>query len=243
MNFVDKNLFIKAVISYISNNQELINPKLFKNRKYNLIITGRPCVGKSTILQLISDIFEYYDIKINKYPEYITYNKTGQKIFEMKMNNEVSAFTFQNYILDIWETLLNKNDFKNNTGINIFERLPYDAVMCFSKKELENNKMTEEEFDMIYKRYLKIIDKFEMFDYSKTEKIKIINDDINKTISNILNIIINDIKKGIKYRCICLDVANNEIYYSRLGIRNRTAEDEYTKNVLDEFKNYYSLNF
>ena len=243
MNFVDKNLFIKAVISYISKNQNLINPDLFKNVAYNLIITGTVGVGKSTTLQLTTDILEYYQIPVNKYPEYITYNKTGQKLFEMKMNNEISAFTFQNYILDIWETLLIKNNFKNSIGINIFERLPYDAVMCFAKKEFENGNISQDEFDIIYKRYLKIIDEYKMFDYSATEKIKIYNNDINDTINNILNVIINDIKTGINYRCICLDIEDKELYYHRLGIRNRTAEDEYTKTILDEYRSYYKDNF
>ena len=55
----------------------------------------------------------------------------------MKMKNEIPAFTLQSYILNIWNTLLNQND-NNNSYFNLFERLPYDALYCFSKKELDD---------------------------------------------------------------------------------------------------------
>jgi len=244
MNFVDKNLFIKTIISYISNNQNIIKPELFKDKKYNLIITGTIGVGKSTILQLISDILEYYDIKINKYPEYITYNKTGQLLFEMKMNNKISTFTFQNYILDIWDTLLTENNFKHSKNINIFERIPYDAVYCFSDKEYLKGNLTKDEYKMIITHYNDILQKHNMFEYSDQIKFsKIVNDNINQTISDILNIIISDIENNITHRCIYLTVNNEDEYYKRLGIRDRNGEDKYTCQILNDYQRYYEQNF
>jgi dephospho-CoA kinase len=217
---------------------------MFKNKKYNLIITGTIGVGKSTVLQLISDILEYYSIKINKYPEYITYNQTGKLLFEMKMNNKISTFTFQNYILDIWDTLLTENDFKNSKSINIFERIPYDAVYCFSEKEYSKGNLSKAEYGMILTHYESILHKHNMFEYSDQFKFsRINNDNINHTISTIINTIIDDINNGHEYRCICLSVDDKNEYYKRLGIRNRTSEDKYTCQILDEYSDYYRLDY
>jgi hypothetical protein len=238
------DLLFYSTISFCANNHNVIDPKLFDNIHYNLIITGTLGVGKTTAIKLISNILKYNRIPVYKYLEYINYNNVGQELFQMKMNDKVSAFTFQNYILDIWDDLLTENDYKHSKGINIFERIPYDAVYCFSQKEYQNNKITSDEYDLIVKRYKYIINKHNMFEYSDDIKYtKLINNDISKTINDIFDIIIEDIKNGITKRCICLDIENKELYYSRLGIRNRTDEDKYTKQVLDEYKEYYSNKF
>ena len=159
------DLLFYSTISYCINNSSLIDPKLFENVHYNLIITGTLGVGKTTTSKLINNILKYKHIMVHMYLEYINYNKVGQELFEMKMNDKVSPFTFQNYILDIWDDLLTEHDFKNSKGINIFERLPYDAVYCFSQKEYLNGNMTKDEYETIINRYRAIINKHEMFEY------------------------------------------------------------------------------
>lgn len=238
------DLLFYSTISYCINNHDLLTPELFKNIHYNLIITGTIGVGKTTILKLIDNILKFKRITVHKYLEYINYNHVGQDLFQMKMNNKVSAFTFQNYILDIWDNLLNENEYSTSKGINIFERIPYDAVYCFSQKEYQNGNITKNEYDIIIERYKNIINKHNMFEYDNTVKYsKINNDDIIKTITDIFNIIIDDVKNGITKRCICLNIDNNNVYYSRLGIRNRTDEDKYTQKILEDYKTYYSSNF
>lgn len=241
MNFVDSNSFITSVVSScIVKYQDKLDARMFDNKPYNLIITGTIGVGKSTILQLISEIFAAHHININRYPEYINFNKLGQKLFEMKMHNEVSTFTFQNYVIDVWDTLLTQNHYHTSNGINIFERIPYDAVYCFTKQEYENGSLTDDEYKMIEYRYHDIISRHDMFDYSdpRLKHVRVINDDIIQTIGQILDYIISDISHDVFGRVICLDV-KDDIYYTRLGIRGRTAEDEYTKNVLTKYRDYY----
>ena len=242
-SFNDDLLFY-ATISFCKGHHNIPDLKLLENANYNLIVTGTLGVGKTTAIQLINYILKYNHIPVTRYLEYINYNNVGRDLFQMKMNNKVSAFTFQNYILDIWDTLLTENNYKNSKGINIFERIPYDAVYCFSQKEFENGNITSDEYSMIIERYKYIINKHNMFEYSDEIKYtKIINNDINDTIIEIFNIISNDIKNGITKRCICLDIEDKDLYYSRLGIRNRTDEDKYTRQVLDDYKKYYVNKF
>ena len=242
-SFNDDLLFY-STISFCTNHHNILNPELFKNIHYNLIITGTLGVGKTTTIKLISNILKYNHIPVTRYLEYINYNNVGRDLFQMKMNNKVSAFTFQNYILDIWDTLLTENNYKTSTGINIFERIPYDAVYCFTQKEFQNNNITTDEYNLIIERYKYIINKHNMFEYSDDIKYtKNINNDINNTIDEIFKIINDDVKNGITKRCICLDVEDKDLYYSRLGIRNRTDEDKYTIEILDDYKKYYVNKF
>jgi len=239
------DLLFYSTISFCSNHKldpELL--KLIENGSYNLIVTGTLGVGKTTAIKLINNILKYNHISVKSYLEYINYNNVGQEIFQMKMNGEVSAFTFQNYILDIWNDILKKNDFKHSKGINIFERLPYDAVYCFSKKEHDEGNITDDEYELIIQRYKRLINEHAMFEYTSDIKYsRLINNDMTRTIVEIFNIIKNDIEQGIKNRCICLDIDDKELYYERLGIRNRTNEDKYTQKILGEYKDYYYNSF
>ena len=242
-SFNDDLLFY-STISFCTGQHNMPDLKLLANAHYNLIITGTLGVGKTTIISLACNILKYNHIPVNRYLEYINYNNVGRDLFQMKMNKKVSAFTFQNYILDIWDTLLTENDYKNSIGINIFERIPYDAVYCFSQKEHETGNITDSEFNLIVERYKYIINKHNMFEYSDDIKYtKIINNDISETIGELFNTIITDIKNGVTKRCICLDIENKELYYERLGIRNRSDEDKYTRQILNDYKKYYSNKF
>ena len=242
-SFNDDLLFY-ATISFCRGHHNIPNLELLKSKQYNLIITGTLGVGKTTTIQLVNYILKYNHIPVNRYLEYINYNNVGRDLFQMKMNQKVSAFTFQNYILDIWDTLLTENDYAHSTGINIFERIPHDAVYCFSQKEYQNGNISESEYSIIVERYKNIIKKHGMFEYSDDIKYSnIINNDINDTIDEIFKIITEDIQKGVTKRCICLDIKDKELYYSRLGIRNRTDEDKYTQQVLNDYKKYYSSKF
>lgn len=233
------------LIDYVFKN---FNDCEFNVTNYNLIITGTIGVGKSTVSQILSNVFERNNIKVCKYPEYIAYKydglEMGQKLFEMKMNGLISTFTFQNYILDIWETLLKDNKFNNpNNKINIFERIPYDAVYYFSKREFDNNNLTEWEYKTIIGRYEVIKQKYNLFEYSETKQIKIVNDNSVKTAVDIINIIKDDLNKGIKNRCVCLIITDDDKYRERLNIRDRTCEDSYTTKLLNDYKQLYESLF
>lgn len=246
--FCNNNSWISDIVKFISDEGNVVIDKdLFNSKKYDLIITGTIGVGKSTILQFLSEIFKYNNIDYISYPEFITYEyegqEIGQKIFEMKMKNIISTFTFQNYILDIWNRQLIENDFKNSNKINLFERIPYDAVYCFSKKEYENGNLSKLEFDTIIQRYEKMSNEFNLYNYDDIKCIKVENNNSIKSICEIIKIITDDLKSEVKSRCICLKISEDDEYYNRLNIRNREGEDKYKMQTLENFRNYYDETF
>lgn len=246
--FCNNNVWISDIVQFINDSGTInIKAENFENIKYDLIITGTIGVGKSTLLQFLSEIFKYNNINFCSYPEFITYeyrNKNiGQDLFEMKMKNIISTFTFQNYILDIWDKLLSENKFSESNSINLFERIPYDAVYCFSKKEFENGNLNKDEYEIIIKRYEKLCEKYNLYDYDKVLISNLENNNVIKTACEIIKIVVDDISKGVQSRCICLKVSNDDTYLNRLNIRNRDGEDKYKIDTLTKFKDYYNNKF
>lgn len=243
--FCNNNVWISNIVQFINDSGTInIKPEDFKNVKYDLIITGTIGVGKSTLLQFLSEVLKYNNINFCSYPEFITYeykNKNiGQDMFEMKMNNIISTFTFQNYILDIWDRLLSENKFNESNTVNLFERIPYDAVYCFSKKEFENGNLSKSEYNLIIERYNEMCKKYNLYDYTNVISCNLENNNIIKTVCEIIKIMLDDISKGVMSRCICLKVSNDDAYFNRLNIRSREGEDKYKVDNLTKFKNYYN---
>lgn len=229
------NLLIYEIIKEINID---IN-ELSELKNYNLIITGSVGAGKSTISEILSNILELKcGINVKKYTEYLNSEKISKKLFELRMNNVISALTFQNFILDIWEKNLIKNEF-GNTNINIFERLPYDSVKCFALENLNNGLLTDDEYKILEKHYQHIIEKYNVPEYKNCECCVVYNDILSKTINDIIKIIISDLKNGIKNRSICLKI-NNDEYIKRIGIRNRKGEDKFELKTLNNFNNFYN---
>lgn len=215
--------------------------------KYNLVITGSIGAGKSTISQIITYILKNYCKNTNIYPEYISvcFNNRpiGQDIFDMYMNNEITSSTFQNFIIDTWKTLFEKNNYTDITKeftINIFERLPHDAVFCFSREQVGKT-MTYEEYEIILQKYNQMERDIKIPTYNKCKFQKIHNDgDICDVIIEILNVIIGDMISNYDItRVIGLQISN-EKYKQRIQQRGRESEEKYCDLILNHYNEYYN---
>ena len=223
--------------------------KMTNINRYNLVITGSIGAGKSTISQIMTYILKNYCKNTNIYPEYIsTYfnnRPIGQDIFDMYMNHEITSSTFQNFILDIWRTLFEKNNYSFMTKeftINIFERLPHDAVFCFSREQVGKT-MTDEEYDIILQKYNQMKQDMNIPTYNTCKFKKICNDsNIIDVVVEILNIISGDLISDFDYdltRVIGLQISN-EKYKQRIQQRGRESEEKYCDYILEHYNEYYN---
>ena len=232
-----------------------IDLDLFKEYKtinnYNLVITGSVGVGKSTMCQIIYKILSILYDNIKIYPEYINWLfkdshlntdiALGRIMLDSKLNGTISAVSFQNFVIDIWDNLLTNNNFKSKSNINILERLPEDAIYCFSKECRNNNEMTQNEYESILEKYNNLIQKHDLIETKNCELIIINNEkELVVTVREILNIIINDLNQGITNRIIGLKVSEDE-YIKRIQKRGRSCEvDTIALDIYRHYNKYYS---
>lgn len=102
----------------------------------HLIITGSVAVGKSHIQSLIEGVHP----RARVYHEFIYGDPTALEILRRRFTGQVSQLTFQTFILDKWieETKTAPGD------INIYERLPDDAVEFFASSMKPEEYITQQ---------------------------------------------------------------------------------------------------
>lgn len=245
MNFTNiPNKVIIDIIKQIDLSKFIGLVTLYKDISYNIIITGSVGVGKSTVAQLIYEILKelYNNVKI--YPEYInqTFNNIpiGSLMLDAKVNNLISADTFQNFVLDIWEHQLKNNEFKKNNTINILERLPEDAVSCFTRESYDNGNMSTLAWNNINHRLQLITEKYNV-PSSMNCGFKLINNNgkLTETIQNIINVICDDIKNGVRNRLFGL-IIDDEKYINRIIERGRLSELNTDLTIFKHYNEYYT---
>lgn len=118
----------------------------------HIIITGSVAVGKSYTQDRIISYFKSKQIEFNLYPEFIYDNPLSLQILNARFNGQISGLTMQNYILDCWMNFSKQE--KNE--LNIYERLPDDAVKVFSKMYLSDDE---------YKIQLNYLEKIPVISY------------------------------------------------------------------------------
>lgn len=242
-------MFTNDIQTLQLNKYEIEKLKRLSNTTYNLVITGTVGVGKSTICEILYNTLNPI-LNVKSYPEFINvkYNdiNVGTQMFEMKVNNVISAFTFQSYILDIWDYLLKQNCYNQsniNCNFNIFERLPEDSVRCFAKLSLENKDMTKYEYDNLIHKHKYLVSKYRLLGYNAFKAVNVENDRLYATCHKIIKRIIDDYDSKIKNRVIYLTVTDEKIYKQRILNRSRTGEDSYNRRILNQFKSFYSTQF
>lgn len=196
---------------------------------YTLSITGPIGSGKSSLIKSLSKKFKSKII-----PEFID----GDPIFGLEMlkrfiDNKISSLTFQSYILDYYSSVCNFES-NSNTEITLIEKLPYDSVYCFGKVALENKQLTEKEFSVL-------VDKLEKLNLNLPTYGSLIvleKDTHDNILTKAINIIKNDISKGITKRAIYLK-CDLETCKERISIRNRSGEENYTDEYLNQIVNFY----
>ena len=100
-------------------------------RGTHLFVSGSIGVGKSTVVEQLK-------IKLNGcknvyfVKEYIDFDPEGKQKLEDSLNDKLSLFEFQKYILDCFDKQL-KNIVNENSSIIIWERHPIEAIDIFAK--------------------------------------------------------------------------------------------------------------
>lgn len=233
------NHIIRDIIK--NNDYAKINYNIPKN--YNLVLTGSVGVGKSTLSQLVYECFKMNNItNVKIYPEYIQYkynnDSIGDDILNLRKNGIIDTETFQHFILDIWDFQLKTNEFNKNDSINILERLPDDAIFCFSKEAYEQNVISKESYFNLCVKYKKIIDTYNV-PTIKDCRIKVINNDnLNNTLNEILNVIRYDFENGITNRIIGLKTDERK-YIQRIKQRGRISEIETNIEIFKHYNKFY----
>lgn len=245
MNFTNiPNKVVIDIIKRIDLSKFIGSTTTYDNVSYNIIITGSVGVGKSTVAQLIYEILkELYD-NVKIYPEYIkqTFNNVqlGSLMLDAKVNNLITTETFQNFVLDIWEYQLKNNNFKQHNTINILERLPEDAVTCFTKESYDNGDISTLGWNNINHRLDLMNKKYNVPSSLNCEFILINNNGkLVDTIQDIINIISDDIKNGIQNRLFGL-IIDDEKYINRIIERGRESELNTDLSIFKYYNDYYN---
>lgn len=206
-----------------------------------LIITGGVGVGKTTTIDKICHKLSEHNIKYIVVPEYIDGDIKGNKMLDMFINHEISAYDFQYYILQYFDDYLSGLNTPNDE-ILVFERLPDDSLTCFANISFKNKLMTEEEFKKLYIKCVSLDKKFNLPSYFTNFS----NNDImfcktlNTTdnVDEIFNVLINN-KETSKNLLVGLYNDNEECLH-RIRQRNRESEvKSYTLEVINRFNTHY----
>ena len=243
-------------------------PKDFKG--YNLIITGSIGMGKSTLLESIHNCLNYNNINHYSFPEFVMTNYSNinisETLLEMKLKGILSGITTQNFILDIWEYNLNKYEmYKNKVSRNnivLWDRTPEDvgiftkALINYEKYKnikLNNHAINSDEnefntqcYNNIIERSDKIIEKYNIKKYSLEDNnklcyISMIRSNIELMLLSVLNIIKDDIEKGLCNNRIIHLKTDRLDQHKNIQNRNRGGEDNYYDKPLINNDNDYTL--
>lgn len=206
---------------------------------YQLDITGPIGVGKSTIIESIKSHFE----NVIHIPEYINGDDNGVVMLNKFINKEITIFEFQKYILDYYKNF--QINLKNNS-ICVYERVPDDSIFIFSNYQYQNGTLDKINMYNLYS-YAQYINNIKHIINYRTTNINysvVKNDDYNRCIKEINNIITNDIKNNIHNRVIILDIDFNTTL-KRINKRSREGENNYDINYLRDiyiiYKNLINL--
>lgn len=243
-------------------------PKNFKG--YNLIITGSIGMGKSTLLESIHNCLNYNNINHYSFPEFVMTNYSNinisETLLEMKLKGILSGITTQNFILDIWEYNLNKYEmYKNKVSRNnivLWDRTPEDvgiftkALINYEKYnniKLNNHTINSDEneftnlcYNNIIDRSYKIMEKYNIKKYSLEDNdkpcyITMIRSNIDLMLLSVLNIIKDDIEKGLCNNRIIHLKTDRLDQHKNIQNRNRGGEDNYYDKPLINNDNEYTL--
>ena len=124
-----------------------------------------------------------------------------QKSLEMlnkRLNNTISAFEFQTYILDTWKYSFDSNINNSNSHIAIYERTPDDSVYCFAQLDLYNNRISNLEYENLNNMCDELRNKYQYPSvHSPDSQILTIQNTYNTSIDKLLNQILAIISRDL----------------------------------------------
>ena len=236
--FSDEDLNVEQFYSLF---EKIIVPLKNQFNNYQFVVTGAIGSGKSTILEILNQLFLKYNFKVHTVPEYLGIDlELGNKLLERKIQNNISNTTFQNYIMDQYKNRLESNS-KYPCDICLYERLPDDSILCFSNiSNYDKIDLTNFDLFVLDKRMKALNEKFNIPTYrneiSHFEEFTLT--ELGPLIETILELIKKDIENNITHRIVGLNVSTN-ITINRIKKRNRKGEEGYTYEYLDRIVNYY----
>lgn len=212
---------------------------------YSLAITGTVGSGKSTICESLSVMLRTCNnIYTNNFPEFLYVNDDVSHLLLLKkIKGEISNVTFQNFVLDNWEYILQQR--YDSRRFNIFERCADDSVLCFCNIDNAKHKINDLELHSMFCRLRNIDMSFDIptyFDDNLHFK-QIISGRIDAVMNEVLDVIESDAANGIKKRVIGLVVSDYVSKY-RINERNRPGEREYyTESIINMYNTHYTKLF
>lgn len=210
-----------------------------------VIITGGVAVGKSTTLENICELLNKSQVKWVKVPEYIDYLEDGVEMLTKYLKREISAFSFQRYVIQYYDDFLMKLQVDGDE-ILIFERTVDDAIACFAKINVVDGYISQQEYRELYRLATEINHKYQIPSFFST------NNEVPKFVfshlltssktqipQNIFKIIMEKKDENI---VVGLFNTDNECL-RRVKERARSGEDSYTLQSIHNFNKYYNIVF
>lgn len=200
------------------------------------VITFDGCVGvgKTTIiLKLLHRLIEKYNYSCIVIHEYIDVLHDAEQMLSDYLNNTISSYQFQNYILDYYDQQA-KQVKDENVDFVLVERSPVEGIINFAKLDLLNNRLTNEEYKQLLTK-AESIDFYPNITYDNSFTI----DTSQFTIPYTINIIDDLITRFPFFHIIRLR-ANSSTIKERIIKRGRECEvkhytDDYIKNMLNTY--------
>ena len=189
----------------------------------HIIVTGNVAAGKSWILNQLQSLFPNASI----YPEFINNDELALAILKRRFNNTISTLTFQNFIMDKWVI----HSKLPQSEVNIYERLPDDAVEVFAKAFLNEEEYKTQEHRL---EELTMLPSYKDMNSDNCTWIKYNNDPLNSNINTLISQI-----KLITTEFLVIEVTSPN-YYQNYLMRNRDGE-RYSKEDLDTIDKMYQV--
>lgn len=200
------------------------------------VITFDGCVGvgKTTIiLKLLQRLIEKYNYSCIVIHEYIDVLPDAEQMLSDYLNNTISSYQFQNYILDYYDqqSKLIKDDI---VDFVLVERSPIEGIINFAKLDLLNNRLTNEEYKQLLTK-AESLDFYPNITYDNSFTI----DTAQFTIPYTINII-DDLITRFPFFSVIRLRADSSTIKERIIKRGRECEvkhytDDYIKNMLNTY--------
>ena len=127
--------------------------------KRHVFVGGSIGVGKSSVLSAILDNLTYMKC-VTYIKEYIDFDPLGTEKLKKHLEGVTDIVTFQRYIMNIYKTQILSLAYQN-AQIVIWERHPCEALL-FCKKNLNEGKCTQKEYDLIEYEINKMCKEFDI---------------------------------------------------------------------------------
>lgn len=203
--------------------------------QYICVITGPIGVGKTTTYNKVFSELSKVRNNVRQVREYIDGKDqlVSQFLLGKYLQGELSDACFQNYIQSYYVNELTPS--KLSGQIVLMERCMSDSVGIFCNIANKKGNLSNLDFTIMFDNCVIEDEKVMAPNYfiKNFEFSLIKTDDVaDKACRQILNIIEDDLAKGVKRRVIGL-TNTSEVCYDRMYRRARTAEDAYRKEDIE----------